>query len=210
MTDVRFRGIAKVIEECGELGVEMAELMARTSLPGNAPLYLRVENEMADVLAAVEWFGRNEPAFDWQGIVSVREQRRNGMLDCNLLWAIASNCAELTVVLGKLLAYPDGSHPDGRGPLLGRIEKCAGELLGSVEWLGEHESAFDWSRITERRDRKIERFSSWKLSGIVSLGHGDAQQSGLELARTVTSQTLDFYCKHCGVRHLISIAEKAP
>lgn len=93
------------------------------------------------------------PVVRWRGIAKVVEE-----------------CGELTVELGKLMAYPNGEHPDAadRGPLLRRVENELADVLAAVEFFASENSAgLDLERIHSRRAMKLVRFRGWLMAGVV-------------------------------------------
>lgn len=72
------KGLAKLLEECGELSQVAAKKLAYYDTDehpdGAGPLSVRMENEMADVMAAIE-FVAVRFGLDWDRIVSRKEQK---------------------------------------------------------------------------------------------------------------------------------------
>ena len=67
---------------------------------------------------------------------------------------------QLQQVVAKLVAYPDGNHPDGAGPLHGRIEDEMGDVQASMEFL-TRKLNLNKIRIGLRRKRKFELYAKW-------------------------------------------------
>lgn len=73
---------------------------------------------------------------------------------------LAEECGELQQVIGKLMAYPKGDHPDGGGPLAPRLEAEIADVLAACEFVmlvGD----VDWSMVNNRRGVKLMCFSRW-------------------------------------------------
>jgi len=72
MSRVLWRGSVKLAEEAAELGVELAKLQAfpvGEHPDGRGACIERVKDEMADVVAAIQWFcERNGVAVDWKRV----------------------------------------------------------------------------------------------------------------------------------------------
>lgn len=71
-------------------------------------------------------------------------------------------CGELAQVLGKLLAFPDGEHPDGEGPLTTRLENEIADIRAATDYLIAV-NRLDSERIALREKDKLARFEDWHL-----------------------------------------------
>jgi NTP pyrophosphatase (non-canonical NTP hydrolase) len=78
----------------------------------------------------------------------------------NGLTKLVEECGELTTVAAKLIAYPEGAHPDNNGPLLERLEEEVADVLAAIAFV---RSMHDVShpRITERAARKLRVYKEW-------------------------------------------------
>jgi hypothetical protein len=76
---------------------------------------------------------------------------------------VIEETSELGQVLGKLLAYPEGEHPDGAGPLPERLADELADVLAAVDYLRAHAVALVplQGHIAVRRRQKFERFQRW-------------------------------------------------
>lgn len=73
---------------------------------------------------------------------------------------LTEECGELTQVAAKLIAYPDGPHPDGKGDLKARLEDEIADVLAAtafVQWF----YSLDMKRIEARSRVKFEKFTAW-------------------------------------------------
>lgn len=78
---------------------------------------------------------------------------------------VIEEAGELTCVTGKLLAYPEGEHPDGKGDLVKRLEEEIADLYAAMDYLVTY-NKLDYYKIEERRKQKFDLFRSWKMAGI--------------------------------------------
>lgn len=84
----------------------------------------------------------------WPGVAKVQEE-----------------CGEMVGVLAKLMAFPDGDHPDGAGPLVQRIEDEVADVHAATAFLMRENPALDQQRIRIRAARKLALFTSWHRGG---------------------------------------------
>lgn len=80
---------------------------------------------------------------DWQGIFKLIEEM-----------------GEVQQLLGKIGAYPDGHHPDRKGPLKERLQDELGDLLAAFEYFIEIND-LDAIAITSHEEYKRELFKKW-------------------------------------------------
>ncbi len=84
---------------------------------------------------------------------------------------------ELSAVLGKLMAYPSGDHPDmyphpdgrvvGAPPLRARLLDEYADVLAVLDYIGQREfSAEELQYISRRVTKKLIRYEKWVLSGV--------------------------------------------
>lgn len=67
---------------------------------------------------------------------------------------------QLQQVVAKLVAYPDGNHPDGAGPLHQRLEDEMGDVQASIDYVIRRLN-LNKIRIGLRRKRKFDLFKGW-------------------------------------------------
>lgn len=75
---------------------------------------------------------------------------------------------EVLQLLGKLIAYPVGEHPDGQGNLKDRLHDELADLQAAAEYFIQ-ENNFNEIRIGVRSYSKFRQFKKWALSGICLL-----------------------------------------
>lgn len=84
---------------------------------------------------------------------------------------------ELSAVLGKLMAYPKGDHPDTvinldnpgvlARPLRERLLDEYADVLAVLDYIGQREfSAEELQYIRKRITKKLVRYEKWGLSGV--------------------------------------------
>lgn len=84
---------------------------------------------------------------------------------------------ELSTVLGKLMAYPKGDHPDmyphvdgrekGAPPLRDRLKDEFADVLAILDYIGEREfTDEELAYIGVRIKFKAERYKRWILAGV--------------------------------------------
>lgn len=75
---------------------------------------------------------------------------------------LAEECGELQQVIGKLLAYPTGPHPDGGDPLTRRLEDEMADVAAAIDFLvGASNGLLFGARMRARQTAKYERFTGW-------------------------------------------------
>jgi NTP pyrophosphatase (non-canonical NTP hydrolase) len=81
-------------------------------------------------------------------------------LPSNGLVKLAEECGELTQISMKILAYPVGKHPDGKGDLRTRLQDEMADVLAAIvivtRKLGLNEEI-----MQERADAKLALFELW-------------------------------------------------
>jgi NTP pyrophosphatase (non-canonical NTP hydrolase) len=70
-------------------------------------------------------------------------------------------CGENVQVVGKLMAFPSGEHPDGAGPLSGRLEDELGDLMAAIQYVAFANDKLDASKIVARAQKKLALFKRW-------------------------------------------------
>lgn len=94
----------------------------------------------------------------WQGIAKLIEETGE-------LQAVLGN---LQTTLGKLMAYPDGQHPDMRyaPPLLQRLHDELADVIASSQFFVRHSPVdIDAESVAKRVAYKTERLEGWHKNG---------------------------------------------
>lgn len=73
---------------------------------------------------------------------------------------LAEELGELQQVVGKMLAFPEGDHPDGGPPLLRRFEEEAGDVLAALTFSSSKLGA-DEIEVYSRAEIKLTLFQEW-------------------------------------------------
>lgn len=73
---------------------------------------------------------------------------------------LAEECGELTQVIGKIVAYPDGPHPDGTD-LVERLRKEMGDVTAALGYVEDANVLDKDKAITDRVRAKLARFWRW-------------------------------------------------
>jgi MazG nucleotide pyrophosphohydrolase domain len=76
------------------------------------------------------------------------------------LMKLIEECGEVIQVAAKLQAYPSGEHPDGKGPLLERLEDELADVLAAIKFARER-FPFDHTRLEQRMRAKYWMFTDW-------------------------------------------------
>lgn len=82
-----------------------------------------------------------------------------GAKDWPGLAKLAEECGELIQVIGKLMAYPDGDHPDGGPNLIGRLTDEIGDVLAACDYVTLQ--SLDSLAVRDRGQSKLRRFCQW-------------------------------------------------
>lgn len=69
---------------------------------------------------------------------------------------------ELAQVIGKLMAFPDGQHPDEAGNLRHRLTAEIADVIAACDYAAMV-NGLDQEAIRRRRDAKLRRFLSWHI-----------------------------------------------
>ena len=72
---------------------------------------------------------------------------------------------ELQQVLGKLIAFPQGVHPDGRDNLKTRLEEEAGHVLAALSYFLEINDV-DIKCVEFHQSVKWALYKEWGLTGV--------------------------------------------
>lgn len=78
---------------------------------------------------------------------------------------LVEEMGEVAQLLGKLIPFPDGNHPDGKGQLRERLEDEIADLYAALDYFVS-ENKLDFAKISFRTDEKLNRFKNWHLSCI--------------------------------------------
>lgn len=81
------------------------------------------------------------------------------------LLKLAEECGELVQVIGKLMAYPGGEHPDGGPPLVERLQNEIGDLLAAADFT-LYANDLDADDVGARHERKLATFDRWHIEGL--------------------------------------------
>lgn len=74
---------------------------------------------------------------------------------------LIEECGELQQDLGKFLTYGmDQPHPDGKGPMRGRIENEIADVMAACRFVIEKHK-LNPDQIYKRMHEKIDLFKSW-------------------------------------------------
>lgn len=78
----------------------------------------------------------------------------------NGLSKLIEECGEVLQIAGKLLAYPDGQHPDGNGNLHERLEQELADLSAAAAFVVQTHN-LNGKAIGDRAALKLHRFQVW-------------------------------------------------
>ena len=78
---------------------------------------------------------------------------------------LAEECGEVLQMIGKAVAFPSGNHPDGHGPVQSRFVEELGDLQAAIDYFCQTNGLPD-DQIQVRRQRKLQQFNQWGLTGI--------------------------------------------
>lgn len=76
------------------------------------------------------------------------------------LYKLVEECGELQQVIGKILAYPTGDHPDGAGSLTSRLEEELADVQACCMFVIRKHN-LDREFISNRKWKKISRYNKW-------------------------------------------------
>lgn len=80
---------------------------------------------------------------------------------------LIEECGELIQVAGKLIAYPDGDHPDGEPLLQERLMDEIADVQAAADFV-THNNPLDLDRIDERVHAKFVQFTVWHQQAMAS------------------------------------------
>lgn len=74
----------------------------------------------------------------------------------------------LTQVTGKLIPFPTGDHPDGKGDLSQRLLDEMADVMAAITYVMESNYPYDttWPAFSDRISAKLDKFREWGLTGI--------------------------------------------
>lgn len=78
----------------------------------------------------------------------------------NGLSKLVEELGELLQEAGKLLQYPEGEHPDGRGDLHVRVQAEMGDVLAAMGYVSE-KLGLNQASIETHADIKLALFRKW-------------------------------------------------
>ena len=78
----------------------------------------------------------------------------------NGLAKLSEELGELQQVVGKMLAYGTGGHPDGTVSLLARFEEEAADVTAAMTLVAQLHFA-DCERVRVRAAKKLDQFQKW-------------------------------------------------
>lgn len=81
-------------------------------------------------------------------------------MTANGLAKLIEECGEVIQIAGKLLAYPKGVHPDGKGHLHTRLENELADLSAAMTFVAETHN-LDELGIHNRKTQKLHQFRAW-------------------------------------------------
>lgn len=74
---------------------------------------------------------------------------------------LAEECGELQQVIGKIIAYPAGEHPDGAGDLANRLRDEMGDVAAAIAFVVEANEQIKGHEVAKRQAIKSYRFACW-------------------------------------------------
>ncbi len=77
------------------------------------------------------------------------------------LTKLVEECGELIQVAAKLIAYPDGDHPDRAGGLFMRLEEELGDVLAACRFVSTKLWEVNFQSIDERAKSKFLQYQKW-------------------------------------------------
>ena len=83
----------------------------------------------------------------------------------NGIGKLIEETGEVLQIAGKLIAFPTGPHPDGKGVLAVRLTSELADTLAAIDYLIEH-NHLPLEQIQARRAHKLAIFREWGLSGL--------------------------------------------
>ena len=147
-----FKGLAKLVEEIGELTQVAGKKMAYTD--GNHPdgkgdLNSRMQEEMGDVVAAIAFVSKK---------LSLDAIAIDAIAECELTTVVLNGLPQMVRNLGRLICaiYGRGQKPDENGIL----EYQMGLSLASMNFVVKSLN-LDQKAIATRAARKVWQYEAW-------------------------------------------------
>jgi len=82
---------------------------------------------------------------------------------------LVEEMGELNAELGRLMAFPVGDHPNGKGDLMVRIKEEIADVLAAITYLFDHNfTEAEQDAFLDRAHMKYKRFMEYGLTGISS------------------------------------------
>ena len=78
----------------------------------------------------------------------------------NGLAKLAEEMGELQQVIGKMMAYGTGKHPDGKGLLITRFEEEAADVTAALTFVAQTHGA-NSNNVKLRAASKLATFQAW-------------------------------------------------
>lgn len=78
---------------------------------------------------------------------------------------VVEESGELLQILGKLIAFPNNEHPDGKGDLLIRASDEFADVKAANQYF-VHVNGLDENYINKRSVTKFNQFMKWVLTGL--------------------------------------------
>jgi NTP pyrophosphatase (non-canonical NTP hydrolase) len=156
-------GLAKLLEECGEVSAVAGGLIEGRLMPGQGmdepeDLLLALQDELADVWAASSFVSETFGLDTTELVLEVRSAffGRGGVTAS--LAGLVRATGELSQVAAKKLAYFDtDEHPDGAGSLALRLTQGTNGCLVSVSDVSSR-LLLDTLAMRARQERKLALF----------------------------------------------------
>lgn len=82
------------------------------------------------------------------------------VMTANGLAKLAEELGELQQIVGKMLAYGAGEHPDGKGALIRRFEDESADVTAAMTFVAQQFGA-DGEHVRQRAAVKLARFQAW-------------------------------------------------
>jgi NTP pyrophosphatase (non-canonical NTP hydrolase) len=89
------------------------------------------------------------------------------MMTAKGLAKLAEELGELQQVVGKMLAYGMGAHPDGTESLLAKFEEESADVAAALTFVSQQHGA-DSEKVKARAARKLALFQEWHSDPSIS------------------------------------------
>lgn len=77
---------------------------------------------------------------------------------------LVEEMGEVNQVIGKLMAFPSGNHPDGKGDLRTRLALELADLKAAIEYFEQVNTYVPC--LSYHTAEKVKRFLAWSLTGL--------------------------------------------